>query len=218
MSQQEKITRIRVAYTKEDSLRFTGHLDLQRLWERTLRRSGLPVRYSQGYNPRARLNLASALPLGFTSQAELLDFWMNLPHPVEDIQARLADAVPAGIQIKSVKEVSLQEDALQVRMKASQYQVTFFDPPHLQALQARINALLLAESIFRTRRKKNYDLRPLIITLRLAQSQEEDLALFMELTAQPGATGRPDEVLDSLGYKKTDYIVHRTALILEENT
>ncbi len=74
-------------YTKGPSLRFTGHLDLQRLCERLLRRSRLPVRYSKmSPSPSASLNLASALPLGFISEAELLDFWMDMPLPSAEIQ------------------------------------------------------------------------------------------------------------------------------------
>lgn len=216
MTHQEDITRIRVEYTKEADLRFIGHLDMQRLWERTLRRSGLPVRYSQGYHPRARLNLASALPLGFTSQAELLDFWMNKPHPLEDINDRLARAVPVGIRIKAVREVDLREDALQVRMQSSKYTVTFFDPQPVFVLETRVRSLLLAEAIIRTRRRKPYDLRPLILSLTLTRDGCNGPGLNMHLRAQPGATGRPDEVLESLGYPNTDYLVKRTALILRE--
>ncbi len=216
MSNQEEITRIRVEYTKEDSLRFTGHLDLQRLWERALRRSGLPVRYSQGYNPRARLNLASALPLGFTSQVELLDFWMDAPRPLTEVRQRLSASVPEGIRIKSVREVDLREDALQTRMKASQYLVTFFETQNPHGLKARVEALKAAETILRTRRKKTYDLRPLILALEITPAEDDAPALFMHLIARPGATGRPDEVMESLGFPNTDYLVRRTALILDE--
>ena len=58
-------------------MRFTGHLDLHRAWERTFRRAGLPLAYSQGFNPHPRLNLASALPLGFTSEGEVIDVWLE---------------------------------------------------------------------------------------------------------------------------------------------
>ena len=101
-NQQEQITRIRLRYTKGPSLRFTGHLDMQRLWERLLRRSGLPIRYSQGYNPRARLNLASALPLGVISEAEMLDFWMNQPIPLEDVARQLNESSLPGLEIREV--------------------------------------------------------------------------------------------------------------------
>ena len=50
------IARIRITYSKTGMLRFIGHLDLQKLWERALRRADLPVRYSQGFNPKIHLN------------------------------------------------------------------------------------------------------------------------------------------------------------------
>jgi len=214
MNHQEEITRIRVLYSKGESLRFTGHLDMQRIWERLLRRSGLPVRYSRGYHPRARLNLASALPLGFISEAELLDFWMNGPRPVEEVHTSLHDAAPPGLEIKEVQPVSLREDALQVQMSASEFVVTFFDPQDKGSLQKNVESMLSQEEIIRKRRKKVYDLLPLIIDLQVIDIEEENPGLWMRLKAEEGATGRPDEVLDEMGFENTEYLVTRTKLIL----
>ncbi len=214
MSGQEQITRIRVEYTKEQILRFTGHLDMQHMWERLLRRSGLPVRYSQGYHPRARLNLASALPLGFISESELLDFWMNEPCPLDDIQNRLSTAAPPGLTVKSVHAIDLSEDALQVQMNASEYTVSFFDPQNEADLQKKVKLLLVQKEIIRTRRKKTYDLRPLILRLEVVNDGEGEIKLWMLLNAIPGATGRPDEVMEALGYKNTDVLIQRTQILL----
>ncbi len=214
MNPPEQITRIRVQYTKGPSLRFTGHLDLQRIWERLLRRSKLPVRYSQGYHPRARLNLASALPLGFTSKAELLDFWMNEPLPEDEIKDRLSTTAPPGLEILSVAIVDLREDAIQMRITASEYEIHFFDPQDRVALEEKVAALLDAKSIIRTRRKKTYDLRPLIQALEVRAMEAGEFGLWTKLDAEPASTGRPDEVLDALGYANTDYWVNRTQFAL----
>ena len=214
MTSQEDITRLRVLYTKGTSLRFTGHLDMQRLWERLLRRSGLPVRYSQGYHPRARLNLASALPLGFISEAELLDFWMDESRPVDEVEASLTKSAPPGLEIKEVIKVSLQEDALQVQMSASEFMVSFFDPQEKSTLQNQIHSLLSEEEIMRKRRKKVYDLKPLIMDMEVVELEINNPGLWMRLRAEEGATGRPDEVLDEMGFENTAYLVCRTKLIL----
>jgi len=216
MNQNEEITRIRVIYTKGPSLRFIGHLDMQRLWERLLRRSRLPVRYSQGYHPRARLNLASALPLGFISKAEMLDFWMNSPVPTIEIQEKLTNTAPPGLEIKAVQSVDLSADALQTQMHASEYIVTYFDPQNPDELEEKIQTLLSQEEVIRRRRKKTYDLRPLILDLEVTRFADGKPGLTMSLLAEPGATGRPDEVLDELGYPNTDYLVSRTKLFLSE--
>jgi len=213
MTTQEDITRIRVLYSKGESLRFTGHLDMQRLWERLLRRSELPVRYSQGFHPRARLNLASALPLGFISEAELLDFWMDEHRAIDEIQTSLRESAPPGLVIKNVHKVSLSEDALQVQMSASEFEVTFFEPQEKSTLKNRIEPLLSAEKIIRKRRKKVYDLRPLILDLQVTDVANGEFGLLLRLKAEKGATGRPDEVLDEMGFENTEYLVCRTKLL-----
>ena len=189
MNDQENITRIRITYTKGPSLRFTGHLDMQRMWERLLRRTKLPLRYSQGYHPRARLNLASALPLGFTSQMELLDFWMDQPLPIVEIRTRLTEAAPEAIKILAVDWIDLHEPALQEQCHASEFEVRFFDPPDCAELQAKITRILSQAEIIRTRRKKTYNLRPLISNLQVKSMPDGEPALTMRLLAEPGATG-----------------------------
>ena len=216
MSTTENITRIRVTYTKGPSLRFTGHLDLQRMLERILRRTKLPIRYSQGYHPRPRLNLASALPLGFSSQMEMLDFWMNQARPIKEIRTKLAEAAPEGIRILTVHQIDLREPALQEQHHASEFQVYFFDPPDRIELQEKIARILSKKEIIRTRRKKTYNLRPLILNLQVKTMPDGELTLTMRLLAEPSATGRPDEILDELCYVNSAYLVTRTQLILHD--
>jgi radical SAM-linked protein len=216
MTQQEQITRIRLRYTKGPSLRFTGHLDMQRLWERLLRRSGLPIRYSQGYNPRARLNLASALPLGVISEAEMLDFWMNEPVPLENVARQLNESSLPGLEIREVRSVSLSEKAVQEQMSASEYEIRFYDPQPETELTEKVSALLAATELPRTRRKKTYDLRPLLHELKVVPLEDNEFGLWTQLNAAPGATGRPDELLDQLGYANTEYLACRTGLILSD--
>lgn len=216
MNNHPKITRIRVDYSKGEALRFTGHLDLQRLWERLLRRTRLPIRHSQGYHPRPRLNLASALPLGFISDAELLDFWMDESLSLAEIQTRLTNTAPPGLIIHSVVEVDLSEDSLQSQMVASEYEIHFFDDQEEQFLSKQIDVLMSADEIKRERRKKTYDLRPLILYMEVIHSKKGGIVLRMRLKAEPNATGRPDEVLDQLGFANTEYLVRRTKLILGE--
>lgn len=214
MTSQDLITRVRVHYTKGNSLRFTGHLDLQRLWQRLLRRSRLPIRYSEGFHPRARINLASALPLGFISEAEVLDFWMDEPRNTDEIQRSLSATAPPGLEIQSVYPVALSEDALQTQMQASEFEVFFYDPQDAETLQLKVDEILAKETLIRTRRKKTYDLRPLILAITVILPEKNDVRLWMRLRAEPGSTGRPDEILDSLGFENTDFLIKRTRLIL----
>jgi radical SAM-linked protein len=217
MNKQEQLTRIRVEYTKAESLRFTGHLDVQRLWERLLRRSKLPIRYSQGFHPRARLNLASALPLGFVSESELLDFWMDEAQPLPLVHSRLAAVAPPGIEIKNIHTIDLSEASLQSQMHASEFTIRFFDPQSFNLLEEIVQSQLSETTLVRTRRKKTYDLRPLILKMAVVQIDNDEWGLSMLLSAEPGKTGRPDEVMDALGFNIIDYLVCRKNIVIQNN-
>src|SRR5512139_1587345 len=109
-------------------MRFTSHLDLHKSWERTLRRAGLPLAYTQGFSPHPRINLASALPLGFTGEAEVVDIWLDQTLPVPQIASDLERAAPPGIKISQIQEIDDHTPTLQTELEASEFVITFLDP------------------------------------------------------------------------------------------
>lgn len=206
--------RLRVQFVKNDLMRFTGHLDLHRAWERIFRRASLPLAYSQGFSPHPRINLASALPLGLTSEAEMVDVWLEEELPLDQVAKALQRAIPPGIQIAEIQSVSDRLPSLQSSLKSSEFVVTFLeDQPQLGA---QVKRLQEADSLPRTRRNKPYDLRPLIQALEVLPAGADRLPrLRMVLSAQEGATGRPEEVLDCMDIPADVCRVHRTALFFE---
>jgi radical SAM-linked protein len=199
--------RLRLTFSKTSAMRFTGHMDLHRSLERALRRAGLPLTHSQGFTKRPKINLASALPLGVTGEAELADIWLveRVPFcgwwggaPPGAPRARIRAAAPPGIRLDEIVEVPEEMDRLQHAIRASDFHVTLLDP--IPDLDGRIAALLSAERLPRARRGKDYDLRPLVLELRRLGDDESGLQqLFMTLLTQEAATGRPDEVVEELG-------------------
>jgi radical SAM-linked protein len=120
--------RLRITFRKTDAMRFTGHLDLHRTWERTFRRAGLPLAYSHGFHPQPRINLACALPLGFTSQSEVADVWIENNLPLADIKAALDRAAPPGIEILEIEELD-PPNILANSVAAAGCQATLLDRP-----------------------------------------------------------------------------------------
>lgn len=209
------MTRYRLHFAKTEPMRYTGHLDVQRAWERTFRRAGLPVKYSEGFTPHPRFHLASALPLGCTSRYELADVWLERPLPVEEVEKRLREALPPGLELHRVEEVPEKAPALQNLVRAAEYEVHFLEP--IPDLEERVRNFLSREHIPRERRGKPYDLRPLVEALEIRQDEASgETYLWMRLTALPGATGRPDEVLDALGIPWEISRVERVALLLDQ--
>jgi len=197
-------------------MRYTGHLDLHRTIERTFRRAGLPLAYSQGYHPQPKINLAAALPLGFTSQCELADVWLEETFELEKIGSALAEAVPPGIEIVHIEPVDLRLPALQTQVRSAEYIATLLEANH--ALDKRLAELIAAESLPRERRGKPYDLRPLIEDLvRIEDDVQNRPQLKMILAAREGATGRPEEVLTALNIAPETARVQRTRLLFPDN-
>jgi len=207
--------RTRIVFSKTDAMRFTGHLDLHRTWERLIRRAALPLAYTLGYSPHPRINLASALPLGFTSDCEVVDIWLEADILPADIQAALERAAPPGIGILDVRQVDDRAPTLQTILEASDFSITFLNP--VPNLEEGCQALLSAEKLPRRWRDKPYDLRPLIIELRpLAYDEQGRQRVAVRLSAREGATGRPEEVIAALGGSPEDTRVYRERLIFRE--
>ena len=102
--------RYRAQYHKTGDLRYIGHLDLHRSVERMLRRAGLPLDYSKGFNPRVRLNLSTALPLGCTSSSELADFWLLQDLDLDVVREALIAAAPPGLMFTAVEKINSPEN------------------------------------------------------------------------------------------------------------
>jgi len=211
--------RYRITFAKNGALKYTSHLDLMRVWERALRRAGVPLAYSGGYNPRPKLQLAKALPLGHVGEAELLDIWLEEPLPVEDCVGSLAPVLPDGLAMVHMRRVGLDEPAMQTQVESAEYRVIveWDEPP--ERVKARLERVWAAEELPHERRGKRYDLRPLIERLWLERCTEPSegragqVVLGVQLAARAGATGRPEALLDVLGMGEAFASYHRRRLL-----
>lgn len=203
--------RIRITFVKQGALRYTGHLDLHKLWERAARRAELPLAYSQGFHPQPKMNMAAALPLGFSSRCEIMDMKLERNIPLDDLPTRLNSTLPSGLQVVSVEQVDERAPALQTQVASAEYEVTLTEYVDGSELQQKVDVVIESKSLPRERRGKTYDLRPLIESLELLHSDK----IRMQLTAREGATGRPEEVLDVLGIAFEDTRIERTRLIFQ---
>src|SRR5215213_6677618 len=211
--------RIRITFVKQGALRYTGHLDLHRLWERAARRAELPLAYSQGFHPQPKMNMAAALPLGFSSRCEVLDMRLEQDIPLESLPTRLNSTLPVGLQVVEVEQVDERAPALQTQVLSAEYEVSLTEAVDESELRQKVDSVMESKSILRERRGKMYDLRPLIeeltLTPALPSLEGDGVRVFMKLTAREGATGRPEEVLDVLGIAFEGTRIERTRLIFQ---
>jgi radical SAM-linked protein len=115
--------RVRIKFRKEAEGRFISHLDLLRVVERAVRRAGLKVAHTQGFNPRPRILYASALALGATSEAEYADIDLEVAVPAADVPRRLNSVLPPAVRVTAAAEVSPRAKPLMAVVNAAEYDV-----------------------------------------------------------------------------------------------
>ena len=212
--------RVRVTFAKEGPLRWVAHLDMMRTWERTIRRAVLPLSYSQGYSPHAKIALAAPLPVGVSGTAELVDIWLDDALPLDEVARQLRQVMPPGLSVSSIEQVPDSLPAMQACLRAARYEVRFpagaVDP---SAVASAVGDLLARDSVEweeqRGERVRKYDLRATI--LDLTAREESDVAVIdMHLSLEEGRTGRPAQVLKALGVDADPSEIVRRAIEFSE--
>ncbi len=215
---QPPVQRLRLTFSKNGPARFISHLDLARALERALNRAALPVAYTQGFNRRPRLSLAAALPLGYTSAAEVADVWLAEAVEPEAFRARLMARMAPGIAVLAVTEAPLTAPSLQQQLAESVYEVELPVGVDVAGLRQAVAELLAAGSLVRQRhrpkdnRAQSFDLRPLILDLTLDEGESGAPRLRLRLVQSATRMGRPDDVLAALGLEPLDARIHRVGL------
>lgn len=216
--QANYVQRLRLTFRKDGPTRFIGHLDLARTLERTLNRARIPVAYTQGFNRRPRMQIAAALPLGFTSDCEMADIYLTEAVDPEVAKAKMAARAAPGIDIYRVEEIPIRDPALQTVTQTASYHVILLDPVDTAVLQQKIDSFFAAESVVRERghgrKRKSYDIRPLVQSVQL-EADKDPVCLRMRLLLQHSKSGRPDELLRTLDIDPLATRIHRTEITFD---
>lgn len=204
--------RLRITYAKGENLRYISHLDLARTWERVLRRAGIPITYTKGYHPHPKMVFASALPVGCTGEAEVMDIILSQPMPPRRVLQGLAHRVPDGLTALDATPVYGRAPALPTLLYGADYESVLETRESFDEVQERCQALLARDAIPRVFRNKRYDLRPLLDDLEVLKVNARHLLIRMQLAAGDRGTGRPEEVLAELGLADAAHHCHRRKL------
>ncbi len=197
--------RIRIYYQKSKELKFTSVLDVQTIWQRSVRRAGLPLEYSQGFHPRPRMQVPFPLPLGFTAKNEIIDLWLVGEFNVTEVEEKLSYALPVGIKIQAIEKLNDQKKSDALSAVYADYAVKIFGKvDDADRMRQSIDQLLASSTVIRERNGKIYDLRPLILSLEFLGIKNNTCHLKMRLNAHPSMVGRPDEVMEELGVDISD--------------
>jgi radical SAM-linked protein len=210
--------RFRVWFRKGERVRYISHLDVLRSWERSLRRAGLPLAYSQGFTPHPRIAFASPLPLGFIGDAEVMDVTLDDRVAPADFARRLAAESTDDLAVIRIEEVPASAPAPQAALAWADYAA---DIPGLAPAEAgTVVASFLAAGSFswtddRKDRGRAFDLRAVVANLTVTEL-ESGVRLTMRLQADQQFTARPEQVLAALfpGHEGVTY--RRIGVVIED--
>jgi radical SAM-linked protein len=210
---------LRLHFSKRGKVRFVGHRDVARAFERAFRIAELPLGFTQGFSPRPRVSFGLALSVGYESEAEYLD--VELTEPVDvDLAAALTAALPEGIVVKAAAALADRAPALQEAVTAVEWEIEVTDPAGSSPLAvARLAAAAMASPslrVTRTRkgREAEEDVRPALRRAEVLGATEGGVLLGFEVSTHPVSV-RPGELLAALGGGLTATRVLRTGQWIE---
>ena len=211
--------RLRIRLSRGQEIKFISHLDIIRLWERALRRVQIPLAYSEGFSPHPRISLAAPLPVGVTSEAELMDIFCTQWVSPHFFTAAISQQLPSGIGILQVYSNALTMPSLQSQIRYAEYQVEIETKKKRGEIESSLISLLSLKHLPWQHRRdtgtRSYDLRALIADLRLIDWHSPYCTIDMRLYCDNSGSGRPEQVVAALGLTHHPRSIHRTKLILK---
>lgn len=210
--------RLRLTFSATGPMRYVAHLDTMRTWERAIRRANLPLVYTSGFSPHARMALAAPLPVGVEGLNELMDIWFDPPtDPVAAVRA-LTAALPPGLAIVEAEEVSDALPSLQSCLIAARYEARLPAPIDASVVRTRVERLLALDTLDweeeRGEKTRRYDLRVTILELAVREEGAE-VVVELYLSLEVGRTGRPTQVLRAMDLVADGVEIVRLAVELE---
>lgn len=169
--------RIIARFEKGEAVRFVSHLDIQRTFQRAFRRANIPLAYSQGFNPHPQLSFATALALGYTSEAEWFDVKLAEDMAPERFQEAVNAVLPTGFRILEAQASEEKLPALTALMAASSHEVEFILPVSVSAesVISAFDAMAGGEIFVEKRTKggiKTVDIRPMLLHYSFSQTAD----------------------------------------------
>lgn len=194
--------RMLLQFQKGDIVRHLGLLDLQRTMQRALRRSGLPVAYSKGFNPHIVMSFASALSSGIPGDAELLDVSLCGDVTEEECLSAMNRVLPPSLACSRVRLVDDRFPKVSASLRSAQYKITLRGGDARKIVQS-IDRFLAEEEIMALRKTKKSEtmvnIRPMIYELAAEYSEISDIAVMIaRVSFVEQATLKPDLLLDAL--------------------
>lgn len=209
--------KIRIKFQKSGAMKFIGHLDIMRYFQKAIRRADIDIAYSEGYSPHQIMSFAAPLGVGLTSDGEYLDIEVHSTRSSRESVEALNQAGVDGIHVVSYRSLGESSPNAMSIVAAADYRVTFREGKAPEGWQDKLCAFYEQPEIRITKKTKKsereLDLKPLIYSLSI-----EDDTIHMRLSTGSVDNIKPELVLEafyhSLGLEMPEFalLIHRCEL------
>lgn len=191
--------KVRIKFTKHGVMKFIGHLDMMRYFQKAMRRADVDIKYSEGFSPHQVMSFAAPLGVGLTSNGEYMDIEVNSMKDSKTMVDQLNAVMVEGVSILSCRRLDDSAKNAMSMVAAADYTVTFRDsarPENLDVFFDELEAFYNRDSIVinkKTKRgEREVDLKPLIYDLH-----RQGDAIFMQLSSGSSDNIKPELVLEA---------------------
>jgi radical SAM family uncharacterized protein/radical SAM-linked protein len=225
-----KAQRLRVWFGKQGNMALVSHLDLIRLFDRVVRRAGLPIAFTGGFHPMPRISVATALALGATSSGEIADFELTVPVNIDTFREQLVREMPTDIPIYNVEQIDLKTPAATQLLETAEYLITVAALEETTPIQwqewidtIKAKDELWYEHTTKSGKSQLINLRDRLFELELVEAHKgiaESISVIRYVGSyrQDGFLLRPEQILFMLGIVGSGEFqllhIHRNRLIL----
>lgn len=188
--------KVRIKFSKEGPVKFIGHLDIMRYFQKAIRRADIDIAYSMGFNPHQIMSFASPLSVGHESSGEYFDIELNSMTDTEDIKNRLNEVMTDGIKIIKVAALDDGEGNAMASVAAADYLVRFCDKLTLpDDFKEKLTEYYEQEHIYVTKKTKKSE-KEIDLKEGIYKLQVRDDGVFMQLDAGSGSNLKPGFVME----------------------
>lgn len=217
------VLNIRIKFEKHGVMKFIGHLDIMRYFQKAMRRANIDIAYSEGFSPHQIMSFAAPLGVGITSDGEYLDIEVKSTRSSKESIAALNEVMVDGISILEYKKLPDMAKTSMALVAAADYLVYLKDsasnPFHLKELEAKLQDFYSQSEILITKKTKKsekvMDLKPFIYDMKAVNLEEHGTAFFLTVCTGSSTNIKPELVVEAfyhfcdLSYEPLAFQIHR---------
>jgi radical SAM-linked protein len=195
------MSRVLLKIKKASSIKFISHLDFVKAFEYGLRRSKLPISFTEGFNPRPKMSFGNAAGVGVSSDDERIVLDLSQAVEPNQIKTRLNEKLPPGMQVISADEIPEDTKSELGKLNASEYQISI-SSSEVSKVERILNEIMDSTEYTALRHKsgsvQSVNFRPYVISMDIIDASDKTITINASFKTTNSGGGRPQDIIQIL--------------------